>query len=52
MMLTRRTWLANSGAALLLGGGLGGLAGHSHAQPAPRAAAAQRAPWSSANRCP
>jgi ABC-type branched-subunit amino acid transport system substrate-binding protein len=43
MMLTRRTWLANSGAALLLGGGLGGLAGGGHAQTAPRAPAAAAA---------
>ncbi|MDM0068042.1 ABC transporter substrate-binding protein [Variovorax sp. J31P207] len=40
MMLNRRTWLANSGAALLLGAGLGGLAGPSQAQTAPRPAAA------------
>jgi branched-chain amino acid transport system substrate-binding protein len=39
MMLNRRIWLANSGAALLLGAGLGGLAGPSHAQTAPRPAA-------------
>ncbi|MDM0023281.1 ABC transporter substrate-binding protein [Variovorax saccharolyticus] len=42
MILTRRTWLAKSGAALLLGGGLAATAGRGHAQSTARPAAAAR----------
>lgn len=39
MTLTRRTWLAQSGAALLLGSGLAAASRRSHAQATPRAGA-------------